>query len=450
MRGSAAFRVSVAPGGGLAPSWVRDSLSRNAGASPSLDLRFADSKSLVDSSTGANLVTFTRASSGTYVGSDGLIKTATTNEARFDHNPTTGESLGLLVEEQRTNLFQYSEEFDNAYWSKTTLNGTLTTNQTAAPDGAITAELYQEDTATSGRYLARSISFTSGTIYTVSCWAKQAPGATRYLGFVLPSASFGVNVTAAFTLSGAGVATIGNSGTNTSASIQAFANGWYRCSLTSQATVTASVAVQFRLSNLSGSAISSYLGDGTSGIYLWGAQLEAGSFPTSYIPTTTATVTRSADVASITGSNFSSWYRQDEGTVFGQYSQYAAGGNVATISDNTAANFIALSTNSAVNKTASANVFVSSANIGRIDTIGTFVAGTTIKAAHGLSNGFRSLSAQGETAVTASNPPTLPVVDRIYIGSNNSGTSTFCNGTIRRLTYWPRRLANETLQQITR
>ena len=80
---------------------------------PSLDLRFAEDKSLVDATTGSNLVDFTRASSGTYVGSDGLIKTATTNEARFDHNPDTLESLGLLVEEERTNLLQRSEEFDD-------------------------------------------------------------------------------------------------------------------------------------------------------------------------------------------------------------------------------------------------------------------------------------------------------------------------------------------------
>ena len=104
MRGSAAFRVAVAPGGALAGPWVQNSLWTAARAVPSLDLRFAENKSLTDAKTGASLVTFTRASTGTYVGSDGLLQSATTNEARFDHNPTTGESLGLLVEEARTNL----------------------------------------------------------------------------------------------------------------------------------------------------------------------------------------------------------------------------------------------------------------------------------------------------------------------------------------------------------
>ena len=104
MRGSAAFRTGAAPGGALAPRWSKDRLWRAARAVPSLDLNFADSKSLTDGVTGQNLVTFTRASSGTFVGSDGVLRTAANDVPRFDHNPTTGESLGLLVEEARTNL----------------------------------------------------------------------------------------------------------------------------------------------------------------------------------------------------------------------------------------------------------------------------------------------------------------------------------------------------------
>jgi hypothetical protein len=84
----------------LAPNG--DALWYKANELPSLDLRFADDKSLVDATTGANLVDFTRASSGTYVDSEGVIQIASTDEPRFDHDPTTGESLGLLVEEQRT------------------------------------------------------------------------------------------------------------------------------------------------------------------------------------------------------------------------------------------------------------------------------------------------------------------------------------------------------------
>ena len=71
-----------------------------------------------------------------------------------------------------------------------------------------------------------------------------------------------------------------------------------------------------------------YDGNGTSGIYLWGAQLEEGAFPSSYIPTTTAAATRSADVASITGTAFSGWYRQDEGTFYGEATGLSGGATI--------------------------------------------------------------------------------------------------------------------------
>jgi hypothetical protein len=450
MRGSAAFRASVAPGGVLVGPWVRDELWRRARAVPSLDLRFADDKSLVDATTGQSLVTFTRASSGTFVGSDGVLRTAATDVPRFDHNPITGESLGLLVEEARTNLLLRSEEFDEAYWAKGNLEGTLTANQAVAPDGATTADLYQEDTATIGRYLARSQSFTSGTTYSLSCWAKQAPGATRYLGLILPAAAFGANAAASFTLSGAGSFTISTSGTNTSAQIQAFPNGWYRCTLISQATVTTSSSVQIRLSSSASLAANTYTGDGTSGIYLWGAQLEAGAFPTSYIPTTTAAATRSADVASISGSNFSSWYQANEGTVFA---------DIISAPVNTIAQQVCDFTNSATptqdrtfarrNTSGGLATAVRAGNVLQVDqSTGVTVAGGG-RYRHTFAYGpavFAS-TANGVTA-TESSITTYPTVNQVALGQAYNNIQ-YLNGTIRRLTFWPVRLANTVLQQIT-
>jgi hypothetical protein len=98
------------------PPWVKNELWRRARAVPSLDLRFADNKSLVDAVTGASLITFNRASSGTYTDSAGVIQTASNNVPRFDHNPITGESLGLLVEEQRTNQHAAISTMVGARW----------------------------------------------------------------------------------------------------------------------------------------------------------------------------------------------------------------------------------------------------------------------------------------------------------------------------------------------
>jgi hypothetical protein len=235
----------------------------------------------------------------------------------FDENT----SITTLVQTGE-NLFERSEEIDNTYWNKTNLSGTITANQTTAPDGTITADLYQEDATTIGRYVSKGMSVTSGTIYTVSIWAKQAPGSTRYLGLILPSAGFGVNVIVSFTLSGAGSRNISVSGTATAAEIQAYPDGWYRCYLASQATATASAGIQIRLSNSSTSGSASYAGDGTSGIYLWGAQFERSSAPTDYIPTTTTSLTRSlpSSTFALSANVFAPYdivYDEFGGTLFG-------------------------------------------------------------------------------------------------------------------------------------
>jgi len=450
-----ALRTSVRTGGlrqgGLQAGLGSDSVF----ATSSLDLNFAVNKNLgtlVDATTGSNLVNFTRATSATYVGSDGLIKSATTDEARFDHDPTTGESLGLLLEDEGRNLLQYSEDFTDPDWIVINLNGTLTPDQAVAPDGTITAELYTEDTATSERYFAQTSPVTSGTTYTVSIWAKQASG-DRYLGLVLPSAGFGVNCIASFTLSGAGSYNITTSGTGTTADIQQFPNGWYRCWLTSQATATVSPAAQFRLSSSSTNGTQSYTGDGTSGIYVWGAQFEAGSSPTSYIPTENNPlgVTRAADVASIGGSDFSSWYRQDEGTVFVDVFNRAiySGTNsfpyIAQFDDGTNTERISLD-HSVLAGGYRTQYVVRDGDINQASI--TAQSGLATGAAKWASTyGLNSFaSASNGAAAVAGGSGTVPTVNRLQIGT---GFGTQYNGTIKRLTFWPQRLPNATLQNIT-
>ena len=230
---------------------------------PSLDLRFAEDKSLLDATADthndlSSPVTHRRSSSATYVDSNKTIKTATTN------------------------YFEASEGFGAASsWNKGVLRGTVTDDAATAPDGTNTATLLVENTTTNGRYLANSSSFVSGTTYTVSCWAKQYT-TNRHFGFVFVTAAFGENKVATFDLTN-GTATHGGGGT---ARIEAYPNGWYRCSLTHTATDTASAAVQLRLTDSATTATSNYTGDGASGIYVWGAQLEQSSNVGEYVKTT--------------------------------------------------------------------------------------------------------------------------------------------------------------------
>jgi len=190
-------------------------------------------------------------------------------------------------------------------------------------------------------------------------------------------------------------------------------------------------------------------------IDIWGAQLEAGSFPTSYIPTTSSTVTRAADVASISGSNFSSWYRQDEGTVFSSY-QLPAGSAANTSSrhlfdssDGTTNNRFSIRGIGLASISDQITVRSGASTVAQFSTNGTSVgtASRSIAAVYRLDD--YAAVATGSTSVVADTSGALPVgVNQTNIGGAVNGAE-YLTGTIRRLTYWPQRLPNEVLQTIT-
>jgi hypothetical protein len=436
MRALGASRTSVATGGILGANWARDPLWKNARAVPSLDLRFAENKSLTDAKTGASLVTFTRASSSTYVGSDGLIKTATTNEARFDHNPITGESLGLLVEEARTNLLVRSEEFDNASWVK--LNTTASANAVVSPTGDINADLVIDTSTPAEHYFSQDCSTTTNQAYTQVIFAK-AGTAPSFRIMVVAIGSSSITSQIIFTQTAGVFVASAITGLITSATVVAVNNGWYRCAVTYTLNGTVTTHQMRIYPYLSGI----YAGTGL-GTYFWGAQLEAGAFATSYIPTTTATTTRAADVASITGSNFSSWYNQTEGTVFAETQQIGSIlGYPMALSDGTDNNRIAQfrSATTLGNRITRSGISTNPSNI----TIADLVSLRSVIAARA---GNATAAANGTLGVTEATPTVLPTVDRFFIGLGALGTLPI-NGTIKRVTYWPVRLANPTLVSIT-
>ena len=438
MRGSAAFRVAVAPGGALAGPWVQNSLWTAAHAVPSLDLRFADNKSLVDATTGASLVTFTRASTGTFVDSDGVLRTATTNEARFDHNPTTGESLGLLVEEARTNLLLRSEEFESASWIN--LNTTESSNVAVAPNGTLTADKLIENSGAGFKSIDQVLAISALT-YTFSIYAKAVE---RSIVQLLWSGGASTNF-ANFNLATGTV----TAGTYTSATITPAGSGWFRLSITSALAAGTYSGIVSLQTNASATRAASYTGDGTSGFFIWGAQMEAGAFPTSYIPTTTATATRAADVASITGTAFSSWYRQDEGTVFAEWVKNGSSNfqTMAAFSDGTSNNLIALTHGSGA-PTNNARFDVNTGGVSQVTLV--LVTGSVVGTSYKNTgtykvNDFAAASNGGSPLTDTSG--SIPTTSQLTIGANSG--AGFLNGTIKRLAFWPVRLANNTLQAIS-
>ena len=267
---------------------------------PTLDLNFAGNKSLVDTTTEKNYVTFSRAQSAneaTYVGSDGLIKYAAADEARFDHDPVTGECLGLLIEESRTNQFTHSD-FGNSTWFSVNITKKSTNNP--APDGSNTAVLIGDSTALpTVSFLNENLNLVGGGKQTFTSYAKgTTTGQSAFIDYYDGGAT---RARGSISLDDGTVSYLHAAGGDAVITSTDAGNGWWRCQLTLTPAGTGIYDWRF--------------GNNDSGdIYVWGAQVEAGSFPTSYIPTSGSAVTRAADVASITGTNFSSWYRQDIGS----------------------------------------------------------------------------------------------------------------------------------------
>lgn len=383
------------------------------------------------------------------------LLTAASGVARFDHNPVTDESLGLLIEEQRTNLLTYSEQFDNAAWTKT--RSTITANTIIAPDGALTGDTFA-DTVDNNTHTLRTATITSApttSAVTATIYVKQNDQSNLFILYVsgdLDTSTYG-RVASTFNLSTGTVAgnASANGATFTSNSITPVGNGWYRCSVTGTVGSTGSpTGVRFvagfaTVSNAS--VASSYAGTGQS-VYIWGAQLEAGAFATSYIPTVASQVTRAADAASMTGTNFSSWYNQTEGTFFAQFtpavSNFGINRNIFMASDGTTANSVGVRYGSSGSQP-SLSVITASTNQAILVT-GAMIAGTSYKLAGAYKANDFAVSRDAGTVGTDISG-TVPVVTQAEIGML-AGTS-FSTQTIKKLAYYPLRVTNAQLQALT-
>lgn len=229
---------------------------------------------------------FTRASSATRVNSRGQIESVSSGVLRTDFDPSTGEFLGWLLEGSSTNIFPYSEQFDNAVWVKA--GATTSANAAVAPDGTTTADKLIEDTSADATHHAYQSSGTLvvGTSYSWSVFMKAAE---RTKVSLRPGTSSRFTAQGTFDLAtGEATASYGT------ATIKKYPNGWYRCTISGVANDTTATGIAIRL--LSDEGLNTYTGNGTSGIYVWGAQFEALGASTSYIPTIATAATRAADV----------------------------------------------------------------------------------------------------------------------------------------------------------
>ena len=337
----------------------------------------------------------------------------------------------LLIEEQRTNLLTYSSDFSNAAWGKT--NTTITSAANITPDGAQTAGLLL-DNSTNGGHIISQAGTTTAQTYTLSVYAKayQLSNIMIYDYFDSKGTGFNLSTGTIFTVTGITQ--------NTISSITSVGNGWYRCSITF--TATAQTGLIAGIYTVSGTNFS-YVGTG-QGIYIWGAQLEAGSFATSYIPTTASQVTRNADQASMTGTNFSSWYNATAGTIYGEFDLLNATTNsmIPCSIDNNASNGYMIYKSLNVS-----NLYAYAGSNNALLLNGTTTANTLYKTsiAYGSTINATVNGATPSSIATGGLSGAIP--NQLLIGKSFGGNQF--SGHIRKINYYSTALPASVLQSLT-
>jgi len=394
----------------------------------------------LDFTTGAldPRVTVARAlNTATRVNASGLIEVVNADLPRFDYSPTTLAPKGLLIEEARTNSLTYSSDLSNGAWNKTNLNTTGTppyVDVATAPDGTDTADKMIENTATSVQHQAlRSFTGTPSATYTVSIFAKAA-GRDRMTVFI-----GGPSYAATFDLANGTVIS------GAASRIEDYGNGWYRCISTANANAGGAFNTYFQLNDGSSTF---YTGDGTSGIYIWGAQLEAGAFATSYIPTTTTSVTRNADAVSMTGTNFSDWFNQSEGAISVEFNKPIAASNSSFVriwemSDGTTSNRMRMM----LGATTTANYDCTSGSVaaGFMD-MGAYSANTNAKMVGAYKTDSFAASQNGASPSTDVSGTISWTLNKLVLGGNATGGGSYLNGYIRKFMFYPQRLINNEVR----
>lgn len=211
----------------------------------------------------------------TYFDKLGVLRTAAAGIPRFDYDPATKTFMGLMIEEQRTNLIQYSEDME--YWTYTDLS--IVPNTSLSPANTMKMDkIVALATNNTHELRSNSITPTSGNVYTVSVFAKAGERNLLRIGF--PTAMMGTSVYATFNLT---TGLLNNtSGSPLATGIKYIGNGIYRVWVTATATSSSTGTIYIGIHDATGAV---YTGDGVSGLYVFGAQFELGAFPSSYIPT---------------------------------------------------------------------------------------------------------------------------------------------------------------------
>lgn len=414
------------------------------GLMPSLDLGFSDNDYRLGlKKVGfSDIVTFSRASGGGRFNASGQYEWLAAGEPRIDYDPVTGECRGILIEEQRTNLFTQSQDFSNAAWGKG--KGAVVEEGIAAWSGKPQYRLTATEAGAFAGRIERAVGVSSAS-YSCGFFIKRgtanwacitvemtAVGKGRRVWFDLVSGAVGPNTAAG----------VSPNQWAWRAGIQKVSGSEFFCWVSVDATESGALSSVVIAPD---SNMTSNVSVGNS-IFISGAQLEQGAFPTSYIPTATAQVTRAGDVCSV--NNLSPWYRADEGTLIVEatvISSRTPPQVLIGIGDGTIKNRLQLRV--ANNNLAGLRIVSSGDQEVDAAVVSQNLVGTTSKLASSFSGGFQRSSVNGVLHGIAAPVSALPLVTVLQIGRGEG--SSILQGYIRRIRYIPRRISDTDLQALT-
>ena len=409
--------------------------------------------------TGGSLdprVVLTRsAATATYINSSGYVASAAVNEARFDYNPTTLAAKGLLIEGSATNYFYNSQSLATSGAPVNWIDSAILSRNSGNTDPANGATAIGFNETLALDYHRINTYGTLTGVVTISVFVKQINAARR---FAINGGNY-AGVSAIFDLTtGLQVGSTGGTATNKAASATAYPNGWFRFSVTGTYVADASIYFSICSSTSTDTTGANFTGTANGGVYMWGAQLESGTAASSYIPTTTAQVTRNPDLALMTSTNFSSWFTG--GTTGTFFVDWHGGVRGITSTIRTV-----ISTNDQTTKhlhlqQASAAGVLKVADFGAahsVSTANTITSGARTKGAFNFvgSTSTVNLCLNGgtvatSTAIAFSVAPTWLVLG----GTSTTGTTltdltTVLNGSIRQIKYYPTALTSAQLIAMT-
>lgn len=408
-----------------------------AGVAPTLDFRPALERREIEAVSLTDKLTFTGGNQGTFVGSDGYIQRAQTNVPRFTHDPATRRSLGMTLEASRTNSIRNNTMVgavagtpgtDPTNWVNSVLAGITQQIIGTGTENGITYIDYKFSGTGTGATVIRfdgetQVVASSGQAWTGSTYVKLVAGS-------LTNLSCSLNMRQGLAAGGLVLSTdLGFTPTSAALNTQRIVNA-----VASMQATTERIINRIVLSSTGAIDITLRIGL---------PQLELGAFATSVIPTTTTALTRSADVASV--NTLSPWYNATAGTIYAEAVCVVptSVSFVAQFNDLTTSNFI-----DGARYQTTLRTLVNTGGVNQSTLIPGTAAGAVNKTALAYAANDIAMSANGAAALTDTSA-TIPTVTRLWLGDDGSGSPRYLNGYLRRITYYPVRLTNAQLQNLT-